>query len=240
MVMDGLPDFVIAGTTKGGTTWLRHVCEMHPQLFMGNRPDDGKAEMHYFDLHYVHGEDWYRRTWTQPPGVLGGDKTPNIIYDPDAMDRMRELLPLAKIIISVREPVSRLWSHVRMRRRRQRETGTQLDLLKAAREWPQALLAGQYADNLQRLWKLYPRERTLVLVAERMRARPRQQANRVYAFLGVDPQAAGAIKPVRNADHNQERPTEATLAAMKKLRAFYAPYNAELRELLEDDLPEWR
>src|SRR5690349_6371993 len=112
-----LPDFLIIGAQKAGSTSLASYLAAHPCVVPPRW-----NEAHFFDLNYERGVDWYRSLF--PVGVrarlnsrlrgrrhLTGDSTPHYIVHPRMPARARDLLPAARIIILLRDPVDRAHSH---------------------------------------------------------------------------------------------------------------------------------
>jgi len=98
-----LPDFVIIGAQKAGTTALFDMFSEHPEI----SPSTVK-EVHYFDSNYERGEQWYRRHFDRH---IAGEASPYYLFYPPAHDRMKALIPKAKVIAILRDPVERALSH---------------------------------------------------------------------------------------------------------------------------------
>jgi hypothetical protein len=98
-----LPDFLCLGTQRGGTTTLQKLLERHPQVFL-----PACKEVHYFSLHAEKDPQWYADHYrTAGPGQLCGDITPYYLFHPEAPRRIRALLPGAKLIVLLRDPMER-------------------------------------------------------------------------------------------------------------------------------------
>ena len=104
-----LPNFLVIGSQKAGTTSIYHVLKAHPQIFQPER-----KEINYFfhEEEYAKGENWYRQYFENiPEGVKAlGEATPGYIVHPEAPARIHRLLPDAKLILTVRHPVNRAYS----------------------------------------------------------------------------------------------------------------------------------
>lgn len=102
-----LPNVIIPGAAKAGTTSLYHYLSRHPDVFLPRR-----KELMFFDALYYRGIDWYadhyRRANDAPVRM---DISPTYMHHPRAAERIRELLPEARILMILREPVSRAFSH---------------------------------------------------------------------------------------------------------------------------------
>ncbi|WP_049935927.1 sulfotransferase domain-containing protein [Haloplanus natans] len=102
-----LPDFVIAGPQKCATTWLYECLREHPDVLL---PDTDSV--HYFDMHYSRGDEWYRDHFKTYDGeAMVGEETPSYIRDDVAPKRISRTIPNAKVLFVLRNPVDRAFSH---------------------------------------------------------------------------------------------------------------------------------
>ena len=102
-----LPYFVCVGTQKGGTTYLHGLLDKHPQVYL-SRP----KELHYFSLNYCNGIDWYSAFFDGAnSSQICGEFTPYYLFHPLAPSRINKVLPSAKILVLLRDPVERAVSH---------------------------------------------------------------------------------------------------------------------------------
>lgn len=127
-------DFFIAGVQKGGTTALDAMLRQHPSLQMAS-----KKEVHFFDNESI---DWAAPDyatlhkhfdWTTD-GVVRGEATPIYTYWPNSMERLAAYNQDAKIIICLRHPAHRAYSHWCMEAQRQRDDLPFADAIRAGRE----------------------------------------------------------------------------------------------------------
>ncbi len=248
----GLPGLVIVGAQKAGTTSLFGYLEGHPQCV----PSVTK-EIHYFDKNYGRGEYWYRMHFppaskfpacTGPP-LLSFESSPYYMCEPRVPARMRELLPEAKLIFLLRNPVTRAYSHYQHSVLRRREPLSFEDALEAEQDrlageegkmladpayssFPHQhfsyLLRGVYVDQLQRWQEHYSASQMLVIEAERMFKQPADVFAEVLEFLELEPWQPATFKNL-NSGRYQEPMQPATRA---KLEAYFAPHNRRLCEFL--------
>lgn len=224
---------------------------------------DGKGP-HFFDQHFERGPAWYlshfpsryersrhlRTTGHQP---VTGEASPYSLYHPLAPERAAALFPELKIVFMLRDPVQRTHSHWREQTRNGVETLGFADAIAAerARVGPdeQRLRTGEiarsfahenqsyvgqseYVTGLRRWLEHYPRERVLVLFSERYFVDPAAVLSEIYAFLGLRP------VPVPSGARLNAAPPDPLPADMEqRLRAHFAPLNAELTALLGQPIP---
>ncbi len=112
-----MPDFIIIGAMRGGTTSLYSYLTEHPNI--------GPAymkEVHFFDVYFHKGLPWYRAQFpstvqkyyterVQKQNFITGEASPYYLFHPHAPRRIARLLPHVKLIVQLRNPVSRAYSH---------------------------------------------------------------------------------------------------------------------------------
>jgi hypothetical protein len=186
-----LPDFVIIGAIRSGTTSMARYLGAHPQIYMADQ-----KEVRFFNSNLDKGLEWYAMQFHKAlPDQIAGEATPAYMSNSDAMKNMADLLPDARLIAVVREPASRAWSHYWMRRERRRETRTfsqAIDQEKAAiaRDGPDSpglhyLNNSMYAYQLRRAIDLFSRNNLLVVIFERMLSDAPSEYRAACDFLGV-------------------------------------------------------
>jgi hypothetical protein len=187
-----LPNFIILGSQKAGTTSLYQVLRRHPEIYMPT-----KKELNFFfhDAEYGKGEDFYQAYFApSPPTVKAvGEASPGYICHPQAPERIHQLIPNAKLIVTVREPIERAYSQYWDNRRSLSETLTFPEVIEVALEatyQPGRLgyfSRGTYMQYIHRYLALFPEENLLVLPFEDLKADPLGFYRRCFEFLGVDP-----------------------------------------------------
>ncbi|HEX7052608.1 MAG TPA: sulfotransferase domain-containing protein [Burkholderiales bacterium] len=247
-----LPDFVIGGAPRSGTTWAYHLLARHPGIYMAAPP---RPEPKFFlvDELYAQGLDWYSRRWfaAAPSGAVCGEKSTNYLESAAAARRMASDLPHVKLVFLLREPAERAWSNYLWSRMNglEPESFERALALEPARE--QALPAAQrfsrphayfsrglYAELLRPWLALFPRERVLCLRYEDIAERPGELAARLHRFLGVaarpgDAEGLGVINAAEGSDAPMPE------AARRALRLRYAEPNRRLVELLGPEFGAW-
>ncbi len=210
-----LPDFLVIGAPKAGTTALHAALARHPALFMsaikepkffltdGPPPTrGGPGDTRTYREHVWRLEDYEALFDAAPAGVLRGESTPFYLYDRAAQARIRARIPAAKLIAVLRDPVERAhsnWTHLW-------SAGLEPigDVVQACAEEDARIEAGwahfwhytrlgRYGEQLEHLYTAFPRERVLVLRYRQLLDDPVAALNRICAFLGVEQGVIGEV-----------------------------------------------
>lgn len=187
-----LPNFLILGSQKAGTTSLYRVLKRHPEVFM---PETKEVNFFFYEDRYRRGLDYYRSYFRDvPPGVkMLGEASPGYICHPRCPDRIVQVLPDIRLIVTVRHPVERAYSQYWDNLRHLEADHRFEDALEYALkpDYEPGKLGyfsrGTYVQYLRRYVERYGRERLLVLVFEDLRKDPVAYYRRCFEFLGVDP-----------------------------------------------------
>lgn len=200
-----LPDFIISGAMKCGTSSLHHLLASHPQVYMPDGEqlffaiDDFEEHPEFFarcqdgwnwldyDADFDRYLQWYQRFFAAagPQDCIGED-SPAYLSSGKSPERIRKLIPDVKLIFLLRDPVERAWSHYW----HWVWTGrTFLSFEDAIRHAPTQILdRGLYYRHLSRYLKLFPKEQIRVYLFEEFVKDPRKTAQNALEFLGQDPQ----------------------------------------------------
>jgi hypothetical protein len=248
-----LPDFVILGAQKAGTSSLYARLVSHPRVLHALR-----KEVHCFDAGAPTRPDRYRAYFPtsgerakveQRCGApaLSGEATPYYLFHPTAPARAHSVVPDARLIAVLRNPVARAVSgyHHAVRfghERRPIEVALDPDneerLANTAddgwfdeRQSPARLRGylarGRYAEQLERWWAQYPREQ--LLIVESAELRDGDAFAGVLEFLGLDEMPDAPATPDRNVGSYAPPP----LALVDRLAEYFAPHNERLFTLLD-------
>jgi hypothetical protein len=243
-----LPDFLILGAQKAGTTALYAYLRWHPQI-----TGPSFKEVSFFDRHYAQGERWYRAHLPIRRRGIVGEASPGYLFHPLAPQRVAQMLPRARLIALLRNPVDRTFSHYQhevalgreqlsfedaLAREAERMDGELERMLADARYFSYAwwnytyVARSRYAEQLERWLAAFPREQLLVLLTDDLAADTSRTYRRVLEFLGVDRQGLESYPRIFERDYG-----EMSAETRARLAADFAESNRRLAELLGRDLP---
>jgi hypothetical protein len=241
--------FVVPGAQKGGTTALTTYLREHPEICMPR----AMKEMHYFSNdsgHFaqavVDHDDYHAKFHPQAGQRLWCDATPLYMFHGSAPARIREYNPAMKMIILLRNPLTRAFSHWNMEVKREREPLSFDEAVRTEGERVHAdarqahrrayVERGRYAAQLRRIWTLFPVRQTLILKSEEFRADAAPGLAKIAEFLGIRP--FPRTEPRRILTLAYDRPM--SRSAFDYLREIFAADIDELERLLGWDLSDWR
>ena len=261
-----LPDFLVIGVKRGGTTslwnWLTrhpHVAPMYPSAQQIKSP-------HFFDIHYARGLDWYRshfptrasvertaaRTGVRP---LTGEASPYYVFHPLAAERVQAALPEVKLLLVLRNPVDRAYSNYWERRGSHAED---LPTFEQAIDAEAGRLAGEAARVVAEPGYYSPhhdhhsylaRGRYAEHLAPWLRRFDREQLL-ILPFERLTRDSVGTYREAQEflglpvvappeLEHHNKLPAPPMAAATRaRLVDYYRPWNARLRRMLKRDL-DW-
>jgi len=180
-----LPNFVVIGTTKGGTTSLYEYLRTHPDIFLPTT-----KELRFFTVedNWHRGIEWYKGNFETAAGETAvGEVSPCYTLYPalsGVPERMARLIPKARLVYVVRQPIERMCSHYveHVAYGRQRRP-----LTEALWEDPRYIYGSCYTLQIERFLEYFPRNQLLVVTTEALRTRQEETLERIFRFLGVDP-----------------------------------------------------
>ena len=249
-----LPDFVIIGGKKCGTTFLYHLLSRHPYV----APAVDK-EVHFFDIRFDWGTDWYRSHFPAPVKkegrrVITGEASPFYLYHPHAARRAAETVPRAKLIALLRDPVDRAYSDYHHKARRGHEPLTFEQAIEAEenrlRGEKEKMLAdegyrsrnfrafsylsrGVYVDQIMAWREFFDADQMLILKSEDMFEDTPQTLKRVADFLDLP--AWEPDLPTTPETRNEGGYTPISPATRQRLRDYFEPHNQRLYDYLGVD-----
>lgn len=245
------PNFLIIGAQKGGSTSLYRYLTDHPKVRSA-----ALKEIHYFSCHYDCPETWYRAhfapsLWLSTEHLQTGEASVSYLYTPTAPGRVAAFKPDMKLVVMLRNPISRAYSHHQMSVKQGHETLSfeealtleperlqqERDLYGPDEAFAQGkshrthsyLLRGHYAEQLERWLAHFPREQLLILSSEDFFRSPAETFHTTLAFLGLK---QIDLPVYRQLNKGQKAHSGFSAELMMKLEAYFAPHNARLEQLL--------
>jgi len=239
------PNFLVVGETKCGTTSLYEDLAKHPQVLPPNTQNglaDYKGgivtlqqkEIRFFDRYWGKGTDWY---FSQFPHTtldqITGEASPTYLYRDLAMERIRHILPGVKLIIMLRNPTDRLYSHfyhlAKITPEWKNKYPTFEAFINSAYESDYYLIdKGIYINSLKRCCKIFDQSQIHIVKSEDMFLRPKETYNNILNFLEIHDFSLSSFSHFRK--NNYPNPIDKT--TKQDLDRFYRPYNQELANFL--------
>lgn len=247
-----LPDFIIIGCQKCATTSLYdYICE-HPNVYSAT-----EKEIHFFDSNYNIGLVWYKSFFptvftkyikSRSGKFVTGEASPMYIFNTIVPKRMSKILPKIKLIVILRNPVDRTYSHYNMQRRHNYESLSFEDAIKqeeerikGEREKEMAdenyvsinlrdfsyLSRGIYADQLKVWLNYFPRNQFLVLKTEDLEQNPQREMEKIFEFLELPKYHLTNIEKTNVGEY--EKMNETT---KEMLIEYFKPHNERLSKLV--------
>lgn len=264
-----LPDFIIIGAQRGGTTSLYYYLTSYPGIAQALM-----KEVHFFDDHFEEGTSWYQAQFptrlqrsyverARGQRFLTGESSPYYLFYPPAPKRIKALIPTVKLIVLLRNPVERAYSHhwlatlegnetlpfaEAIEREAERTAGEQEKIQCDERYASFAhrhftyLARGIYVDQLQHWMSFFPREQFLILKSEDFYRDTASAFKRTLDFLDVPTTAIKGRQdfkqyrePNRKGYQNEAKPPKLDAPLRASLIEYFKPHNARLYEFLGQD-----
>lgn len=221
-----LPDFLGIGAQRAGTTWLWENLRCHPDLFVAS-----PKEIHYWDWRFHQPLHWYSQLFAEAGERCKGEVTPGyLLLSSRRIQLIRKLMPDVRLILLLRNPIERAWSHVRLILRTQ-----ELDPTRLSREWYLEQLQGRTRERgnypaFLRNWEAhFPAEQLFAGFFEDVVERPQSLLTDVFRHLGVSEEVDWSQFPWRESS-NAARP----LAMPDEYRELLTElYGDDIRQLTE-------
>lgn len=233
-----LPDFLGIGAQKAGSSWLWENLRCHPDLFL---PD--QKELHFFDRRYHRSLRAYMAKFNGAAGRVKGEITP--AYSTLAPDRIRlihSLMPELRVLLLLRDPVERAWSHALMHLLDKQQIRSYEEVR------PEEFYAhfsgadsrgkGAYLRILENWTSVFPADQVFVGFFEDIQSRPEALLKEVLAHLGVSTNVDAIEFPFRKIV-NRGRGAVMPPEYRRRLVHLYREELAQLRDRFGDRVATW-
>jgi hypothetical protein len=220
-----LPNFLIIGAAKAGTTSLYRYVQSHPQAFMPER-----KELSFFceEFNWKRGLRWYESYFGEAAGAVAvGEASPRYSVYPlyrDVPARIASLIPDVRLVYLVREPIQRMQSQYLDNVIQGLEKNP---VEEALSDNPFYLTSSSYALQLEQYLEYFRRDQLLVVVSEELRLDRERVLSRVFAFLRVDPSWRAPVFDDEFLKMSQRR---APRQAFRKI--WYSPFSRRVARIL--------
>ena len=201
-----LPDFIVIGAGKSGTTSLDNYLSQHPGIFMSRMKEPDFFAYETIDPSTLTGRDInhyqraiktieeYQRLFVDAlPDQKKGETSNTCLSAPEAAARMKHYVPDAKLIAILRQPTERLFSrYMHLNRVNRLPSPDFTDVLERGSIWwtrKDLIPEGYYARNLSRFYDLFPSAHIKVLLSEDLKNGPEGTMKELFTYIGVDPDA---------------------------------------------------
>jgi hypothetical protein len=174
-----LPDFLVIGVQRAGSTWLYNQLRKHPEICMGKY----RKEISYFDKYYDRGDKWYESFFKHcKEGKIVGEVSPGYIHRESSAEKIYNLIPAVKLILILRNPIERAYSQYK-------KTVTDHGYTKSFTEYLQRYKGpaekGLYYKQISNFLNFFPKNQINILIFEEMVKEPEDALKNVFGFLGV-------------------------------------------------------
>ena len=239
--------FLICGAQKSGTTALAAYLRQHPKIHL---PE--KKELHFFD-------DENQASWPQPdlnalhchfqaaePNQLWGEATPISVYWDPAAERIWRYNAAMRLIVILRNPIERAYSHWAMEHRRgndplpfdlalEQEEARCREALPLQNRVFSYVDRGFYSAQIRRLWRFFGKEQVLVLRQENLRHNPGACLERIWQHLSIP--SSTAITPLER--HTGDYDLEMSSICRERLRKVFWQEIGQLEQMFGWDCSDW-
>ena len=244
-------NFIIAGVQKSGTTSLANLLNQHSKIKI-----PAEKELHFFDDETIPWSNTAlvaslyleRFKCTYKENMLLGDATPIYCYWQPCMQRIWNYNPNMRIVLCLRNPVERAYSHWTMEHNRNWDSLTFAEAIKYEDSRCREALPfqhrvysyisrGFYSEQLRRLWQFFPKTQTLILRHDDLAKDSLAVLECIHRFLGLDRE----LPSTHSVNTNRGRyGSHMDSHVRSQLQAIFNPEISQLEQMLGWDLSSWR
>lgn len=252
--MSNLPNVIIVGAQKCGTTTLFHSLIHHSKVHVPIDPDKKMVikEIDFFfeENKWQKGVQWYKDHFKTKKEIYL-DSSPNYLISPLIHTRLFQVCPDAKLIICLRNPIDRAYSQYNHYRRDLPHTkdwdwdsslnfeeniASELSRgLEFKESFSHFLGRGVYINQIEQLLQYFDLSQIHITILEHWKENYEEELMKVLKFINIDPEPL-PLMPRHSLPYNFE-PMSVELREL--LKNFYAPYNQRLFNFLKFTIPEW-
>lgn len=243
------PDFLIVGAPRSGTTWLLRNLERHEEIcFAHSSGKHSTGDIQFFNLDFEEGRenfskglDWYYAQFQHcGKDPIRGEKSAHYLSDSKAPELIHEHTEASKIIICIRDPVERAYSHFLHDRHNLPHKDFHTQAKDTNNEhWNRILQAGRYFHHYQRYAKLFGEENILIILNDDISSKPKAVLESVCDFLGVATNAEFSRSDQRINASTQDKTTALIFEVSKNLKKKHPGIFMALKKSPAARIAEW-
>ena len=247
-----LPDFIIIGAGRAGTTALYTYLIQHPSIITASTDNDEPvADLHFFEYMISDKISWYKSHFPRKSknSFVTGEFTSTYMYHKNVPERIFNLIPKIKLIVILRNPIDKAYSTYNQQSHFNEVTSSfeetikaefaRIDLIKNHIEYTNnnpnfdnyveynIIRHGIYFNYLEKWLKIFPKKQIFVVDSNELENFPQQTLNKVFEFLNLSPREIPNLAKV-----NVGKYSPMTESTRESLIEFYKPHNAKLNNLL--------
>ena len=241
------PTFLCIGVQKAGTTSLINYLSQHPDIFMKKR------ELHFFDKtdKLTKSKIIKYENEFETEKLIVGEKTPSYNYLQFAMNRIYKYNPNIKLILILREPISRAFSQYNMNLANKKKTLNDVNNKQMIRDFEKEqniklselknngnhyIARGKYDEIISFILFKFSRKNLYIGIAEEIRADKQKYYNDIISFLGAE-----KLNKINENSDTHIRKYDKTIPNIlaKKLYHIYKPHNERLYKILGRKIDIW-
>lgn len=178
--MSRLPEALVAGAMKAGTTWIYDYLACRDDVCL---PAGGVKETFFFDKYWPHGLSWYAKFFERAGGRHTFEVASTYFHDPSVPARVRDALGEVPVLVTLRDPVRRAWSHyLHLKRYGQ----TRASLMDAVIQYPDILKASRYDEAYRRWLGVFPAECIRFVWQDQLIQQPDEYVKAVCDALNIE------------------------------------------------------
>lgn len=244
------PGLIVIGGQKCGTSTLHSALASHQSLRPATHPETDKVvkEVNFFGNHWDKGVPWYQSHFRHTEGI-GLEATPNYLCDIHAHERLAAVVPNAKLVVSLRDPIARACSQFNHYSQKIETTkdwdwwlpgdsfaaNVKAELEEPKRRWYGIVARGYYLQQLKHVLKYFPREQVHIMIMERWISDPDRHYNELLEFAELPRQSLDK-RIVHMREYTVDDLDEETRS---QLAEIYRPHNERLFEWLGESIEQW-
>ena len=236
-------DFIIIGAQRSSTTSLSLNLGKHPEIYINNNKDPSISEVHFYDINWKKGIEWYKKQFNYKFKLVG-EKTPSLINLPYTFPLIQSVNPYVKLILILRNPITRAYSAWKLNKKNKIEKRSFIDAvnyeLKHKINTPNTfytiskkyLQRGLYANYIKELYRWFPKQNVLILIMENLSINTKDEYNKIFKFLNIS--TNNNIN--YSIEHKSNDRSEINKEIYNKLIKYYEEDIKELEKILNKNI----